>query len=137
MQSTTQNLTPAGQIPGVGSSGWFASFLAVLTTPSCWLQNHPFCPEWDVELNRLMRTERFVNADKYTAEIGGHEVWVANHPYASFTLRRHEVRPSRATILRAKRKLIADVLQANMEGSHGRSGPLAVATGSKGRGIGP
>lgn len=101
------------------SGDWFASVLRVLTTPACWLQNNDYCPEWDEELNRLMRTERFTDVTRYTARIGGHLVWVANHPYASFTMREHEVRPSRATILRAKRKLMADVISANADVSNG------------------
>jgi len=106
----TLSTQASGTAPAVVTSDWFASVFWVITHPSCWLQNYGYCKEWDDELNRLMREQRFVNITRCTANIGGHEVWVANHPYASFTLRRHDVRPSRTTIYRAQKKLMRDLL---------------------------
>jgi hypothetical protein len=100
--TTTQETTPSAR----------SDFWAVLTTPSCWLQNYPYSGGWDLHLNRLMTTDRFTGITHHYAKIGGCLVWVANHPYASFKLEGHDVRPSRGTILRAKNKLVADDLAA-------------------------
>jgi hypothetical protein len=81
-------------------------FLRVLFTPSCWIQNESYNAVWDFKLNALMKSHRFTNWDGYTARIGEIEVWVANHPYASFSY--GGSRPSRATILKAHDKLIID-----------------------------
>lgn len=85
----------------------------VATTPSCWLQNHPYSKAWDKALIRLMSENKFQAIDSYTARIGDKELWVGNHPYSSFTPWRSgivEVRPSRATILMAWDKLTEDTL---------------------------
>lgn len=84
------------------------NFFRVLFTPGCWIQNdHEFSQAWDVELNYLLDTYTFANFDRFTAMLGRQEVWVANHPYASFRpipsgsdLPLY-IRPSRSTILRA------------------------------------
>lgn len=82
-------------------------FLKVLFTPACWVQNYPYSKDWDEKLKRLLEERRFVNVTYYTAEISGHVVWIANHPYASFSLYREPlVRPSRRTILKAMEKLV-------------------------------
>lgn len=84
-----------------------ADLLIALITPSCWLQNDPFCREWDEELSALLDAgERFTNISAYEATIGGYRVWITNHPYASFTFRK--LRPRRTTILRAHRRLVRD-----------------------------
>lgn len=92
-------------------------WLKVLFTPSCWLQNESYNSEWDEELNRLMDSgEKFKDVSSHTAIIGGHCVWIRNHPYASFTpyytAIPQIIRPSRATILRAMDKLVADAIEA-------------------------
>lgn len=87
---------------------------AVFTTPKCWLQLYDYSPEWDAELNRLMRSHKFTKIGAYSASIGGREVWIANYPYASFTLNQHEIRPARATILRARGKLMAELLKSKL-----------------------
>lgn len=84
--------------------------LSVLLTPMCWVQNYPYSVEWDLELNKRMAEDRFVRRSDCTAMIGHHTVWIANHPYASFTNQELSVRPSRMTILKAHRKLLADFL---------------------------
>jgi len=113
----TSSTQASGTVPAVVCNDWFASVLWVITNPSCWLQNYGYAQEWDDELNRLMRVECFANITEHTARIGGHEVWIANHPYASFTLRRHDVRPSRTTIYRAQKKLMRDLFSlANNSG---------------------
>lgn len=77
-----------------------SDWLTVLLTPGCWLQNDPYSREWDRELTWLIdHGHKFVRMGRYNAQIGPYEVWVSNHPYASFTI--DAVRPRRATILRA------------------------------------
>ena len=91
-------------------------WLKVLLTPGCWLQLYSYNKHWDEELNRLMDSgEKFKDVSSHTAIIGGYCVWIKNHPYASFTpyyTGLPEFRPSRATILRAMDKLVADVIEA-------------------------
>lgn len=82
-------------------------WLAVLLTPSCWLQNCALDAGWDRELRWLLDNGyRFHDIDKYHARIGDYEVWIANYPYAAF--RYGDIRPRRATIIRAWKVLAAD-----------------------------
>jgi hypothetical protein len=86
--------------------------------PSYWFMNDRFNSKWDKLLNELMDTYEFTNIDEHTAMLGDTMVWIANHPYASFTfygdntnphrLVLTDKRPSRYTIFKAKRKLDAD-----------------------------
>lgn len=86
---------------------WVYWTLQVFLTPTCWLQNYPFSKNWDYELNALLMMEEPKEKEfsRYSLLLGTREVWVANHPYASFypcdvTT---TIRPSRKTILRAGR----------------------------------
>lgn len=79
-------------------------FLKVITTPSCWLQNYKYSVGWDKKLRELLEKEEFTEISEHYAQIGKYKVWVANHPYASFT-NKYEARPSRRTILKAMEKL--------------------------------
>ena len=96
------------------SNNWFVSLYQVLTTPSCWRQLNPYSPEWDAELNRLMKIERFKETKSYHTVIGPYKLWVGNYPYCSFILGQLSdgVRPSRSTVLRAGRKLVVDRIAA-------------------------
>ena len=51
--------------------------------PACWM-DYKYDPVWDAELWDLLVNGqiKFVS-DEYTALVGEHEVWIANHPYAS------------------------------------------------------
>lgn len=77
--------------------------------------NHPVDMRWDKKLNELLDNNKFVKRDKYTVELGDTNLWVSNHPYASFTLydRKRgtvgEVRPKRMTIYKAWKKLKKDI----------------------------
>src|SRR5688572_20466057 len=73
---------------------------------------NPYCAAWDKKLNQLMACRNFEKVDNFTAKIGGHTVWIENHPYASFTPQDFgiHVRPSRSTILAAHDKLIDDLI---------------------------
>lgn len=78
--------------------------LLALLTPSCWTQNYNYDEDLDAWLNRCIDNEMPIRVlSKYNAEVDGVSLWIANHPYASFTTKRNgvTVRPSRATILRA------------------------------------
>jgi hypothetical protein len=85
--------------------------LKVLFTPSCWLQHADFSSAWDHQLNSLMATNKFIVESPYTARLGQSRVWIANHPYASFTpeMGLPKVRPRRITILKAYEKMMNDV----------------------------
>lgn len=117
MQTQTSDLPETAAKPDTqgrfGRDDLLAAFW-VLLHPNYWLQNHPYSPEWDEELNRLIATETFTEYDGYTAKLGKHLVWVANHPYASMTIRYLEVRPRRRTIYLAHRKLVRDMMAANI-----------------------
>ena len=90
-----------------------SDWIVALLHPSTWIQVEHYSAEWDAELKRLMRTERFVFVDPYRSKIGNHILWTENHPYGSFVVCRLGVRPRRATILRAEEKRIRDTLTDN------------------------
>lgn len=87
-----------------------SDMILVLSTPSCWIQLLQYSKAWDEELNNLMTTKKFIRVSKSSAIIGGREVWVENHPYASFSLESPPVRPARATMLRAWNKYVLDTI---------------------------
>lgn len=80
-------------------------FLRVLFTPSCWFQNNGYSKDWDSDLQELMTKHQFTDRGVFTAKLGGFDVWIANHPYASFSPAGCGVRASRITILKAADKL--------------------------------
>jgi len=82
-----------------------------LTHPDYWIMNHPYNKEWDKKLKTLMKQHLFTNIDGATADIDGIKLWIANYPYASFTIyeaigTNFRVRPSRRTIRAAYSHLI-------------------------------
>ena len=80
----------------------------VLITPACWIQNYDYSKAWDIKLKKLMEENKFTGLDLYTARLGNQSIWIANHPYASFTSSYLNVRPKRSTILYAWDKLEKD-----------------------------
>lgn len=100
--------------------------LRFIFKPSYWIMNHQYSERWDCRLNELMEKHDFVldrpnpiSGVILTAFLGDVEVWVANHPYASF--RQYDLfgrhgRPSRDTIEKAHKKLLADTNAALAEG---------------------
>ena len=91
-------------------------FLFFLLRPSFWVMNDPYNEKWDMKLNELMRKYIFKNKDNHEAKIGNAKVWIANHPYASFTCRDFPNkyfygRPSRMTIYRARKKLMFETFE--------------------------
>lgn len=89
----------------------------VYINPKYWLMLIPYSKKWDEQLNFLLNNYIFTDIGDYTAKIGGVEVWTANFPYCSFNKYRPEekCRPSRVTLLRAKRKLGIDEKAATSE----------------------
>lgn len=99
------------KVAAVPQGNFWADLFLVLKTPSCWLQNNGYSPIWDRKFRELLAEHSFKKTSNYTADLGGICVWVANHPYASFSPygKDHaDVRPSRSTILRAHDKLMSD-----------------------------
>ncbi len=94
-------------------------WLKVLLTPNCWLQLQDYSPVWDAQLRHLLDSGvKFgdVSHTGCSAKIGKYEVWIENHPYASFTpYQGLKFRPSRATILRAMDHLVKDVLEVQKQ----------------------
>lgn len=86
-------------------------WIRVLLTPGCWLQNGKYSAQWDTVLREALKLHRFTEINAFRATLGPYQVWVANHPYASFTPPLTTARPSRRTILMAHDKLIADLLE--------------------------
>ena len=75
----------------------------VLTHPSEWMQIRPYSRAWDEALQRLMAAYTFTKRDEHTAWLGNTEIWLGHgmKPWAAHV----DVRPSRATNIRALRKL--------------------------------
>lgn len=77
--------------------------------PKYWFMSYPYNKEWDEKIKSLLKNNKFIKINSYKAKLGDIVIWTANHPYASFTngpsLINREYRPSRLTILRAKKKL--------------------------------
>jgi len=92
-------------------------WISIIFSPRYWVQNYEYSPSWDLEINLLMRKHKFSNRGNCTAMLGPVTVWIENHPYASFTecvtqggyfISTLPGRPSRLTILRARRKIIEE-----------------------------
>lgn len=95
---------------------WLKYTLKVIFTSECWLQNHMYNKEWDNELHELLLsgTEFEIICD-YTARIGSRVVWIANHPYASFTISGDiTLRPSRKVIMMAQDRLIESRIKSTL-----------------------
>jgi len=78
--------------------------------PNMWIMNFPYSESWDKALNRLLDEYPFVlTSPPHEATLGDVTVWTENYPYASFHPvikgREQDVRPSRLTILKARRHL--------------------------------
>lgn len=79
-----------------------------LFNPEWLFMNYSYSKEWDIKLNNLMDTDKFIGHDGYLTQIGGYELWIANYPYAAFHY--NGVRPSRKTIRRAKKRMKMDTM---------------------------
>jgi hypothetical protein len=99
---------------------WFNDLIIqiwVAINPRYWIMNEWYSSKWDKELNDLMKRYDFeATPHSYThlvVKLGNKEIWVGNHPYASFTdyssFRNISGRPSKLTIYKAKQKLERDL----------------------------
>jgi len=87
-------------------------YLTMPFRPIYWIMNKSYNKEWDLKLTNLLNEHEFTNITYYHASLNGIAIWIANHPYASFTCTfdiNHNlmitVRPSRYTIYLANKKL--------------------------------
>lgn len=98
--------------------------LIVIFNPSYWIMNDSYNKEWDKKLNELMKEHKFIR-EGYSSKLGDYSMWTENHPYASFIPQSYRMtmpnwqitptgvgrgRPSRVTIIRARRKWKMDIL---------------------------
>lgn len=97
--------------------------LQFIFRPKFWLMNDPYDKDWDNEFNVLLDEHTFSNIDEHTAKLGDTRIWIANYPFACFKKYENSrylynlgKRPSRLTILRAKKLLDRDKLRAQIEG---------------------
>lgn len=85
---------------------WVSAVVFGLLTPSMWLRNHSTdqaLDEWFREC--LSAGVHFTNIGSCTARLKGVTVWIANHPYASFTVDGSGL-PSRLTVYRLQKLLM-------------------------------
>jgi hypothetical protein len=93
------------------------NFLRFLIRPEFWVMNYDFHPAWDRKVNDTL--DNVTNAkfsyntpcEEYlTCEINGLSIWIGNYPYGFGTFGIHGTqRPSRATIVRLKRFVDAEI----------------------------
>ena len=103
--------------PAVASNA-LLDFLIAIFHPSTWIQcGGVFSQEWDAELRKIIASDAATiekGPNDCRVKINGHEVWIANHPYASMQLQiMGGLRPRRATILRAYAWLVRMQLKSN------------------------
>ena len=90
--------------------------LQFIFRPKFWLMNHRYDKDWDNEFNMLLDEHTFSNIGDYTSKLGDTEIWITNYPFACFRKRYVNKRPSRLTILRAKKQFDRDKLRLQIEG---------------------
>lgn len=77
--------------------------------PNYWVMNDRYNEQWDKKLNELLDKYDFTNIDWASADLGNNKIWVANYPYSCFIpydfANKANIRASRLTILRAKKKI--------------------------------
>ena len=106
--------------------------------------NYKYSKEWDLRLNQLMNEHSFTRISDHSAYLGDTELWISNHPYASFVemgetfLIRDDqrVRASRLTIYKAHKKLEQDkLIPENIRGRYTYSYSGTVSNGSMATGV--
>jgi hypothetical protein len=101
----------------------FFKSLQFIFRPKFWTMNYQYDKDWDVEFNRLLDEHTFsdISSHECTAKLGDTEIWVANYPFVCFKalpftgLIGSNIRPSRLTILRAKKVFDRDKLRLQIE----------------------
>jgi hypothetical protein len=97
----------------------FLRNLQFIFRPKFWSMNCQYDKDWDVEFNRLLDEHTFSGIGECTAKLGDTKIWITNYPYASFLSSPHRpfsTRPSRLTILRAKKQFDGDKLRLQILG---------------------
>ena len=99
----------------------FLRNLQFIFRPKFWTMRCQYDKDWDVEFNRLLDEHTFSGIGECTAKLGDTKIWVANHPYTSFSPSSlppidSSSRPSRLTILRAKKQFDRDKLRLQILG---------------------
>ena len=124
---------------------WFKDFkikLKIFFNLSYSTMNYKYSKEWDLRLNQLMNEHSFTRISDHSAYLGDTELWISNHPYASFVemgetfLIRDDqrVRASKLTIYKAHKKLEQDkLIPENIRRRYTYSG--AVSNGSMATGV--
>jgi len=106
--------------------------------------NYKYSKEWDLRLNQLMNEHSFTRISDHSAYLGDTELWISNHPYASFVemgetfLIRDDqrVRASKLTIYKAHKKLEQDkLIPENIRGRYTYSYSGTVSNGSMATGV--
>lgn len=85
-----------------------------IVMPQYWIMNFTYSKVWDTKLNTLLKEHKFTEITGYTVKLDNELIWIANHPYASFTSEpeyKCHGRPSRKTIYKAKRLLELDLAE--------------------------
>lgn len=128
---------------------WFKDFklkLKIFFNPKYSTMNYKYSKEWDLRLNQLMNEHSFTRISDHSAYLGDTELWISNHPYASFIEMEgsflirddNRVRASRLTIYKAHKKLEEDkLIPGNIMGRYTYSYSGAVSNGSMATGVVP
>lgn len=93
------------------------NILFTICHPSYWIMGYEYSELWDTMLRKRAEGHYFTPEEddvyiSYTVKLGSLRLWVANHPFASFTLPRLGVcntRPSRLTIYELHKKMTKDI----------------------------
>lgn len=99
-------------------------YIIIIIDLRFWIMNYHYDSGWDKTLNELMKKHIFIHVDEYVSLLGNTYIWVSNYPYACFTKSRNyldpsekpyklEVRPSRYTIYKARKKYLDDIKYGN------------------------
>ena len=64
----------------------------------------------------IYKSSKISNIGDYTSKLGDTEIWITNYPFACFRKRYVNKRPSRLTILRAKKQFDRDKLRLQIAG---------------------
>jgi len=73
-------------------------YLRVLLNPKTWLTVGNYDGKWNYELLELMENHKFKKRGQFTVKLGDREIWISNHPYASFSI--YEYNPETFKVVR-------------------------------------
>jgi len=87
-------------------------YIWVLFNPKYWIRLYPYNSQIDKMLLRKMQFYPFVKENKYTVKLDNINLWIANHPYASFTVQigETEYSPARRTVHKLWEKFAKEIL---------------------------